>query len=251
MSSIVADELAKIKSFETDTEKRRSELTLNELNYISDKQLHKKDNGGGGDDTFDVLFEIDPETQSARLAKGHFSDLVFGETTSNIKVGAYFKPYGSQMPNLVFSVFAMITDKTEDDVGFVISAILQQDEKFYALSFHSDDTVEIEEVPNPFPPSQITLQRGYGSAVFYADICRYEHDAFNCGRALLSGDGYYRTVAPILTHFYDSGGELINSGITFNPADAGSYDNGEWLITKSCIITYTPPNDPLPTQPTE
>ena len=45
MSSIVADELAKIKSFGTDTEKRRSTLTLNELNYISDKQLHKKDGG--------------------------------------------------------------------------------------------------------------------------------------------------------------------------------------------------------------
>ena len=45
MSSIVADELAKIKSFETETEKRRSTLTLNELNYISDKQLHKKSGG--------------------------------------------------------------------------------------------------------------------------------------------------------------------------------------------------------------
>ena len=47
MSEIVKNELDAIKAFETGTEKRRSELTLNELNYISDKQLHKKDGGGG------------------------------------------------------------------------------------------------------------------------------------------------------------------------------------------------------------
>ncbi len=59
MSSIVADELAKIQSFETGTEKRRSELTLNELNYISDKQLHKKDGGGGsGPIEWDFLVEM-------------------------------------------------------------------------------------------------------------------------------------------------------------------------------------------------
>ena len=48
MSEIVKNELDAIKAFETETEKRRSELTLNELNYISDKQLHKKDGGSGG-----------------------------------------------------------------------------------------------------------------------------------------------------------------------------------------------------------
>lgn len=46
--SLVASELAKISTFETETEKRKSTLTLNELNYISDKQLHKK-GGGSGD----------------------------------------------------------------------------------------------------------------------------------------------------------------------------------------------------------
>ena len=49
MSSIVKDELDKIKSFAESTEKRRSKLTLNELNYISDKQLHQKSGGGSGD----------------------------------------------------------------------------------------------------------------------------------------------------------------------------------------------------------
>lgn len=255
MSSIVADELAKIKSFETDTEKRRSELTLNELNYISDKQLHRKvdeEGGGSGDSTFDVLFEIDPETPSARLVKGHYSDLVFDDTTPNVKVGAYFKPYGSQTPNVVFSVSAMIGGVFEDNgVGFLISAILPQNEKFYNLLFSSDDTVEIEETPDPFPPSPIALQRGAGSSALFVDICKFEHEAFICERAYLSSDGLLDTVAPVSTHFYDSAGELINSGITFDPADAGSYDNGEWVITKSCSITYTPSNDPLPTQPTE
>lgn len=41
MSSIVADELATINSFSETTEKRGSELTLNELNYLKDKGLHK------------------------------------------------------------------------------------------------------------------------------------------------------------------------------------------------------------------
>lgn len=42
MSITVKDELEKIGSFSETTEKRRSGLTLNELNYISDKQLHQK-----------------------------------------------------------------------------------------------------------------------------------------------------------------------------------------------------------------
>lgn len=46
MSSIVKDKLDKIKSFAESTEKRGSKLTLNELNYISDKQLHQKSSGG-------------------------------------------------------------------------------------------------------------------------------------------------------------------------------------------------------------
>lgn len=197
--------------------------------------------GGGGDDTFDVLFEIDPVTPSARLVKGHFSDIDL--TTLNVKVGAYFNPYGSQMPNLVFSALAMITEKTEDDgVVFSISVMSEPSgESFYYLLFRDDDSVEIEEVPNPFPPSieQIRLQKGYGSSVFYADICRYEHAAFICGRVLFSGDGFFSTVAPVSTYFYNAGGEIINSGITFNPVDAGSYNNGRWVITKSCSITYT------------
>ena len=48
MSEIVKNELDTIKEFAEATEKRGSTLTLNELNYISDKQLHKKDGGGTG-----------------------------------------------------------------------------------------------------------------------------------------------------------------------------------------------------------
>ena len=47
--SLVSEEMAAIASFANSTEKRGSTLTLNELNYISDKQLHKKDGGGSGD----------------------------------------------------------------------------------------------------------------------------------------------------------------------------------------------------------
>ena len=52
MSEIVKNEMDAIAAFAEDTEKRRSTLTLNELNYISDKQLHKKDGGGSGGETF-------------------------------------------------------------------------------------------------------------------------------------------------------------------------------------------------------
>ena len=58
MSEIVKNELDAIKAFEDNTEKRRSELTLNELNYISDKQLHKKDSGGTGGGVLVVNVDI-------------------------------------------------------------------------------------------------------------------------------------------------------------------------------------------------
>lgn len=59
MSEIVKNELDAIKAFENNTEKRRSELTLNELNYISDKQLHKKTDEEGGGFKFDVLIGME------------------------------------------------------------------------------------------------------------------------------------------------------------------------------------------------
>ena len=45
--SLVSSELTTIETFKDTTEKRGSKLTLNELNYISDKQLHQKTDGGG------------------------------------------------------------------------------------------------------------------------------------------------------------------------------------------------------------
>ena len=44
--SLVSSELTTIETFKDTTEKRGSKLTLNELNYISDKQLHQKSSGG-------------------------------------------------------------------------------------------------------------------------------------------------------------------------------------------------------------
>lgn len=46
--SLVSSELTTIETFKDTTEKRGSKLTLNELNYISDKQLHQKTDGEGG-----------------------------------------------------------------------------------------------------------------------------------------------------------------------------------------------------------
>lgn len=46
--SLVSSELTTIETFKDTTEKRGSKLTLNELNYISDKQLHQKTDGGEG-----------------------------------------------------------------------------------------------------------------------------------------------------------------------------------------------------------
>lgn len=45
--SLVSSELTTIETFKDTTEKRGSKLTLNELNYISDKQLHSKGGSGG------------------------------------------------------------------------------------------------------------------------------------------------------------------------------------------------------------
>lgn len=47
--SLVSEEMAAIAAFKDTTEKRNSKLTLNELNYITDNNLHKKgDESGSG-----------------------------------------------------------------------------------------------------------------------------------------------------------------------------------------------------------
>lgn len=55
-SSLVSSELTTIETFKDTTEKRGSKLTLNELNYISDKQLHAK--GGSGEDSPVKLVDV-------------------------------------------------------------------------------------------------------------------------------------------------------------------------------------------------
>lgn len=57
--SLVSSELTTIETFKDTTEKRGSKLTLNELNYISDKQLHQKVDGEGGGFKFDVLIGME------------------------------------------------------------------------------------------------------------------------------------------------------------------------------------------------
>lgn len=83
--SLVSSELTTIETFKDTTEKRGSKLTLNELNYISDKQLHAK--GGSGEDPFSefpVVIEIDARNFSdpgdisnlhARYLKGGYSEI--------------------------------------------------------------------------------------------------------------------------------------------------------------------------------
>lgn len=83
--SLVSSELTTIETFKDTTEKRGSKLTLNELNYISDKQLHSK--GGSGEDLFPeypVIVEFDARNVSdpsdmgnvhARYLKGGYSEI--------------------------------------------------------------------------------------------------------------------------------------------------------------------------------
>lgn len=83
--SLVSSELTTIETFKDTTEKRGSKLTLNELNYISDKQLHAK--GGSGEDLFPefpVIIEFDLRNASsavdidnfnARYLKGGYSEI--------------------------------------------------------------------------------------------------------------------------------------------------------------------------------
>lgn len=83
--SLVSSELTTIETFKDTTEKRGSKLTLNELNYISDKQLHAK--GGSGEDLFpefpviievdgrNVTSETDIDNIHVRYLKGGYSEI--------------------------------------------------------------------------------------------------------------------------------------------------------------------------------
>ena len=145
MSSIVADELAKIKSFETETEKRRSELTLNELNYISDKQLHKKDNGGGGGSgpvEWDFLAELvhDGGEFSANLLAGdyyEFREKIESETDEILNVGALAR-LGEY---LRVTVMVELGSPGEDYLGFIVLV----GEKAYIVRWFSDNTLTVAE----------------------------------------------------------------------------------------------------------
>ena len=83
--SLVSSELTTIEAFKDTTEKRGSKLTLNELNYISDKQLHAK--SGSGEDLFPefpVIIEFDARNSAnitdidnfhVRYLKGGYSEI--------------------------------------------------------------------------------------------------------------------------------------------------------------------------------
>ena len=97
MSEIVKNELDAIKAFETDAEKRRSELTLNELNYISDKQLHKK-GGGSGPIEWDFLAEIAAGGSGAEI---------------NLLVGDFQTYYNKFSSGSAVSIDGMLYDLSE------------------------------------------------------------------------------------------------------------------------------------------
>lgn len=92
--SLVSSELTTIETFKDTTEKRGSKLTLNELNYISDKQLHAK--SGSGEDLFPefpVAIEIDArnadspvdiDNMHARYLKGGYSEIRECPTARNL-----------------------------------------------------------------------------------------------------------------------------------------------------------------------
>lgn len=151
MSSIVADELAKIKSFETDTEKRRSELTLNELNYISDKQLHKKD-GGSGPIEWDFLVEMvaggsGPEIN---LLVGDFQTY-YNKFSSGSAVsinGMLYDSSGSPM-RCKFTGTIVPSTIAEDRIQFMFMPIESSDPtQFWMLTWLPDNSLELDTTPS-------------------------------------------------------------------------------------------------------
>lgn len=125
MSVTVADELAKIKTFETETEKRRSTLTLNELNYISDKQLHK--NSGGESSSPVGLAKVKFVADDLHMTLGScFSDLIglpayiladedYAETVGVYPVGAHLDDWNYDVD--AGTVFLIAPCRLYKDVG--------------------------------------------------------------------------------------------------------------------------------------
>lgn len=151
MSSIVADELAKIKSFETDTEKRRSTLTLNELNYISDKQLHKKDGGGSGPAEWDF-----------------FAEIITGglEPEINLLVGDFQTYYNKFSSGSAVSIDGMLYDLSESThckiTGTIVPGVISEDSiqfmlmplessdpsNYWTLIWSPDNSLELDTTPS-------------------------------------------------------------------------------------------------------
>lgn len=154
MSEIVKNELDAIKAFETDTEKRRSELTLNELNYISDKQLHKKDGSGSGPIEWDFLAEI------------VFGDSEDSELEINLLVGDFQTYYNKFSSGSAVSINGMLYDisgtpmhckitativpsaVSEDRIQFKLMPLESSDpSRFWMLTWYPDNSLELDTTP--------------------------------------------------------------------------------------------------------
>ena len=146
--SLVSSELTTIETFKDTTEKRGSKLTLNELNYISDKQLHQKTDGGGsGEDLFPefpVAIEIDARNADspvdidnvhARYLKGGYSEIRECPTDydDNFIVLGKMLAADSTVPTILY-----ITDE---------NGVLSFDySNNISMLFNSDDTITFQVV---------------------------------------------------------------------------------------------------------
>lgn len=153
MSSIVADELAKIKSFETDTEKRRSELTLNELNYISDKQLHKKE-GGSGPIEWDFLAEITTGGSGSEinLLAGDFQTY-YNKVSSESAIPVIGIIYDFSAVEMVRSKITRAIGQSavsEDRIEFQIEPVEPSDTtQYWTITWSPDNSLELDTNATP------------------------------------------------------------------------------------------------------
>ena len=153
MSEIVKNEMDAIAAFAEDTEKRRSTLTLNELNYISDKQLHKKDGGGSGPVEWDFLAEMVPSVSVSgseiNLLAGDFQTY-YNKFSSGSAVSTNGMLYDlSGMPVLCkITATIMPFGISEDGIQFKIMPIKSPDpNQFWTLNWSPDNSLELDTTP--------------------------------------------------------------------------------------------------------
>lgn len=154
MSEIVKNELDAIKAFETDTEKRRSELTLNELNYISDKQLHKKGGGSGPVDwDFFAKVTIYEESETAELLVGDFQAFYDEFSTGGSPVLGLIYDLNNVLGETPSITTTIIPEEvpTAERMLFVVSPPEPGAHSMYRLTWNSDNSLEFDTNPTGDP----------------------------------------------------------------------------------------------------